>query len=568
MKITSKIIIDKSRHYFCFKFQDTNGNKKRLYPSRSHISTPQFIDDLLNYGIAYDNDKDKSDLKQAVSKCLKKAEKNKNLRVVELFSKPTFVEGVLVTRYGCFGSEEKLGSFGYVTDYQEQILFDYDDVTAALIINNSADDNREAYKPFLESSSSLTIVYLAAIYASIVLMAEEIDGMDLNGFTLVASGKGGRGKTTLCLAGHSITEKAADERILLSLTAGEGHNHDELPSRCGSLVGIGDTKSAQVKGINLLNKLQSYLFLGVEMLARKRKTDPVKLKYNSPLIFLLPIEASFTALHHENSLEVAEGDRRRVVELPINARSKGGIFDLQNSDNSKAFTKKLKDLASKQDGCLMNDWVEAFASLSKNHILSIADECYDESQRKKYWTKRQRGDKLYYLVADNLDHLWLTARLLNKVGQLPVSLKHVAKCLQIVDDQNRRIITGHGDPLQRKVRREIFKLFKNENSFPRLEKGQSLKDKSKKAIGFIREEEDGKYLYILPDGLYSKFPENEKKIVKSCIKSLLNRGFGKKPKDGFTAPVKQEGFGQEGKKKTRPRCWVLYLDGNRKPEKR
>lgn len=111
-------------------------------------------------------------------------------------------------------------------------------------------------------------------------------------------------------------------------------------------------------------------------------------------------------------------------------------------------------------------------------------------------------------------------------------------------------------------------LIKDEKLFPRVQFGEHVKAKSKKAIGFIREEDDGKYLYIRPDGLYAEFESDEGKIVKGCIISLINRGYGKKPKNDFTRPTKQEGFGQKGKKNARPRCWVLYLNNDYKPEKR
>ena len=568
IKISRNIIINGEQHYYEINFKDTTGQKKSIYPARSYISTKDFANDLIDEGLAHDINSGKDGILEHLKKCIAKVEKSDDKRTLSLFSTPTYHNKTLITCYGCFGAEDNNYKYGYLRDYQKQRLFDPDKIITLPSISKNAEEQRAKFRPYLNSSSSLTIVYLAAFYASLVLMNENNEDIDLNGFTLVASGKGGRGKTTLCLAGHSITDKANDERILLSLSSGDGHNHDELPSRCGSLVGIGDTKSAKSKGKYLLGAIQSYLFSGVEMLARKRKTDTIKLKYNSPLIFLLPIEDSFTAIHHMNNMEVAEGDRRRVIELPIGPRRKGGIFDLKNSSNSKVLANKLKKLTGSQDGCLMNDWVKAFSKLSKEQLRSIHTACYNQKKRKTYWTKRTRSDKLYDLVADNLDHLWFTAKLLNKVGQLPVTLKHVAKCLQIVDEQNRKIITGHGDPLQRKVRRKILKLIKDEKLFPRVQFGEHVKAKSKKAIGFIREEDYEKHLYIRPDGLYAEFENDESKIVKGCIISLINRGYGKKPKNDFTRPTKQEGFGKKGNKNAKPRCWELYINDDCKPEKR
>ena len=243
-------------------------------------------------------------------------------------------------------------------------------------------------------------------------------------------------------------------------------------------------------------------------------------------------------------------------------------FDLKNSKQSASLVADLKVLSAQQDGAIMNDWIMAFSELNKNKIERIYNQCCDREQYKYYWTKRKRGDELFDQVANNLDRLWFTARLLNKVNQLPVSLKHVAKCLRTVDEQNRQIITGHGDPLQRNIRREILKLIKNEKLFPKIKIGQSVKAKSKTAIGFIRNENGKNCLYIQPEELYSKFPDNQQKIIKGCVISLINRGYGKKPKDGFTAAIKQEGFEPKGKKNARHRCWVLYLNDNRTPEKR
>ena len=178
---------------------------------------------------------------------------------------------------------------------------------------------------------------------------------------------------------------------------------------------------------------------------RKRKGEAPRQDAMAAIISVLALEMPLSNLFVAAKEPLQDGERARIIELPIADRANGGIYADQKPKNSKKKIKKLRNLTREHYGSAMHKWVQALTKYSPDVLATLR-----RNSDKKPWLDQNPDDGLEVRIAEHFDGLWFTAKLLRRHRLIPISLKNVKKVLRSVYASNLELINP-----ERQAREEL-----------------------------------------------------------------------------------------------------------------
>jgi len=176
------------------------------------------------------------------------------------------------------------------------------------------------------SEAPVLMVMLAA--ALMPALSMRVGGTPVS-FSIALTGESSTGKTLATRLAHSVSSRAEETDLTsFNMTLGVA---GQFGSYSGSVVAFGDIKAAQAKGRDLAHLLQTFIF-GVSGGDTRRRLDGASISLPQACIPIFSMEEALSAFLSERRVSMQDGERARVLEIPIAPRSRGGIFELAPDD--------------------------------------------------------------------------------------------------------------------------------------------------------------------------------------------------------------------------------------------
>jgi Domain of unknown function (DUF927) len=432
-------------------------------------------------------------------------------------------DNLLVTPYGVFGNYEG----------KPQVYFDPESNRSITCHTNG--DFRTQIKnarQLLSRSSFMTITFLAALMAPLGARLGRKNGI---GFCL--SGESSSGKSLCARFGLSLLSRA-DDTDLEIFNVTDGELNERVSIFGGLLRTFNDVKSSAHGVKKVAQALQRLIFVtyGLEvrqsLLGHRKPNDQFT-------AFLVSIEEPMAKLFANAKIEYQASEAARCPEIPIPSVTEGGVFDLLAApENSTDWAQKVDGFIGEAYGHVFPKWVKKLTEAPREKLKSfVGGKEREFLQEIALAGQDNRLAKPFAL-------LYATACVAHKAGLLPIKLKMaktaIEKALKLALEQKNRSLPKSGSMAVPDVSKTI-QAFKLLARLPLVTKGTTA-DPVKCANGFRRiESRSARMRFVTKQHLAAQIG------APTYLTEVILPGLAKSrhliaPKDGFTAPVTQDGL--------------------------
>lgn len=453
-------------------------------------------------------------------------------RVLEV-EQTGWLKNQLVNRHHIFGSNEN-----------QAIILNNDSIekTELHTTKGSTAEFLNQVQPIMDKSDTVIVLYLAALWS--VLGARTSSSV---GQIICVTGPGSTGKTSaLCLA-TSIFQKAIDDQYLLNFGDTEGVLLDRIPIMAGALNAFTDFKNDPNEATGQgLKKLRTLLFSATSGKPRRRKGEKnIKLKrpvLNVQLAFAM--EISVLEAFKKTKISLEDGERARILELKVQDRNKGGIFDQLDAKEAKNLANKLDKLLRTNYGHVGAEWVEF---IQKYELKKLTQEV--RKKARKRFRNKEEDDGLVNRIEKYIKRLMATALLADEAELLPVSIKRVSLALQNTFDTNVMPIFSDNKK-SAEIKKKVLKHLLDDETFPKILKGAALEKGVNVTNGFRRLNRKNQIkLYVRQNEFLDHIDEDVGKAIEYLCE-LADSGYARTEinKNGHrkrTYPVKISGINEK-----------------------
>lgn len=396
------------------------------------------------------------------------------------------------------------------------------------------------------SSSSLCMFTIALALAAIVY-GEIIED---EGVIFNVAGQSGVGKTTSAIVGKSVSgqvERLFDWKATFTAMS------EALAAHSDTLFVIDDTEKIPKKRdvSEVLATATHFITTGRSKAYAHMVRDKLPdLYWCCPVLTSGPCTVEEQALR--DKYERTDGDRRRLIDIPIPTNNGKGIWDhLPEGEDSGKWSDKIRQAAKENYGCLIDPWVELKIANGERFVKDI------KSYLKGYASdNRLLGDTGFHeTITKKFGIVYAAGQKAIDAGLLPWDGDHFFEAIVHLHQSARNSIRTSEQILNSSLL-SINEATGDEAKYPYVTNSKEVKFSNSDCVtGFIIESGEQRNLFITSSALERICGGQDN--VNQVIHALQNVGAYVAPSDGKRGVQK---FVKVGREEVRPRFVKIELN--------
>jgi hypothetical protein len=448
-----------------------------------------------------------------------------------------WLDGALVTRLGVFGPKSaRLGKkFMFPDPGQKPRKHEH---------RGTIETYKASAAPLLSVSPELCFAYVTGLAAP---LASYIGGR--KSFAAFFCADSATGKTSAIAFCQGLYTYALSDEDLESFSDTGGYIGSNLHSFSGAATGFADIKSAREKGADLAYKLQTLWFnTSGQSIRRGLNQGSTKKAAGAPShddkraqdifnILLLSSEYPLDVVFAKGNLVFENGDRARVIEIPVAEPDEGGIFCRVPKPKREEYVAKIERHLSSEYGTIAPAWARFIAAQDRAELNAKV-----MKWETAFIRRLSDATPLVRRIGKNFALLAATAHIADEAGLLPIPLEHFLESLNIIFERSTSALSASATKQEAFMLKALSRVVSTK-CLPLLQFGIAPDEDMDCSLGFKRIENDGrKRIYLIADKFVASFTKDNRALANTFIGRLKSEVNILRAKDGDTKTVLQAGL--------------------------
>ena len=397
------------------------------------------------------------------------------------------------------------------------------------------DSYLDALEPIVEQSDYLSFSYILGMVPTVMSYIDRVGG-----FSVCFCGDSSTGKTTSIRLAQSVFASGASESQLKNFGDTANKLVHDLPTYNGTTVCFGDIKNAPEKDRVLVEKLQTIVFNGAAAQRRRGMTSTTEAPVSGYFVYLLSAEKSLSSLWAMSGAELEDGDRFRLIGVPVSSQVEGGIFCGSPAGERNRLIRNLEQLLNQHQGTAIRRLHAHLVDKGRDAISKRVDQIETRFLRQyaDYQPKQMRLARTFAIIA-------ATAGVASDADLLPLDRKHFDGAIK------RMFQLALGAIVDPKVDKDliihrVLEMLLNKSCFPKVKKSEKPVNIAACNLGFQRKGPSGPSVYVKKKAFAASLSPKEKLVFREVWERLNSIG-AIRLTDGraLGVHVQQEGLGRE-----------------------